>query len=156
MPVDPPHPPPTSSSVPASVPVPGPAGADGGQSIRRPGAPMPSAPWSLFPFSRQFQRSAGGHALLPSPLAPGSSQADSRLAELGPDARSLRAAGRSCRSLSQGQLAWGRGLVDMTPKAPGAQEEGCSSHQTSQLGIHLQLPRKSLLGVKAVSPDGQS
>lgn len=65
--------------------------------------------------------------------------------------------GRSCWILSQGQLAGGRGLVEMTPlKALGVQEEGFSSHQTGQLGIHLQLPRQSVLGVKAVSPDGQS
>lgn len=81
-----PHPP-TSSSVPGSVTVLSPAVADGWaeHGLQPVGPPHPQPrPFSLSACSFCLMR--GGHALLPSSLAPGSSRAESRPAELGPDA----------------------------------------------------------------------
>ena len=51
---------PTSSSVPASVTVPGPAGANYGQDIcSSQRGPYALSPWSLFPFSLQFLANEG-------------------------------------------------------------------------------------------------
>lgn len=83
---------------------------------------LPPSPFSLS--VRGFCLMRGSHSLLPSSLAPGSSQVESRPAKLGPDASVTASCWQELLELFSGAAGLGRGLVEMTPEAPRVMREG--------------------------------
>lgn len=99
------------------------------------GPPCP-CPLVSFPFQLAVSAPRGAAApSSPAHLPQGAARLNHAQQNWVPMPASLQVAGSSCWSLSQGQLAWGRGLVEMTLKAPGVRRKDSRATRPVNLGF---------------------